>query len=223
MKLILSALIFSMGACLPVGAEESIKELIAKIGEGTSADRNQTTEAILNRLGEDPDHAAKVLSIANQSSDDPEVRARTRSLLEQTYRIYELGEGVGVFGIVVGWFLDHNGTELTSWPLVVQVAEGTPAKSAGFRAGDVIINCNGEDCRGSNSRNDLIKRLSKISPGTETTFQVRFSDQASASSTDLKDQKRDLKAAPMIRKDLDIPSRFESKKFKKWLRSQNPN
>ena len=161
-----------MGTCLPVGAEESLEELIAKIGEGTSADRNQTTEAILNRLGEDPDHAAKVLRIANQSSDDPEVRARTRSLLEQTYRIYELGEGVGVFGIVVGWFLDHNGTELTSWPLVVQVAEGTPAKSAGFRAGDVIINCNGKDCRGINSRNDLIMRLSKISPGTETAFQA---------------------------------------------------
>jgi C-terminal processing protease CtpA/Prc len=222
-NLILITLIFSMVACLPLGAEESIKDLIAKLGEGSSANRNQTTEAILNRLGEDPDHAAKLLGNANQSSDDPEVRARTRSLLEQTYRIYELGEGVGVFGIVVGWFLDHNGTELTSWPLVVQVARGTPAESAGFRAGDVIINCNGEDCHGINSRNDLIKRLSKIRPGTETTFKVRFSDQASAASTDLKDQIRDLKAAPMVRKDLNLPSRFENNQFKEWLRSQNPD
>ncbi|MGJ8695822.1 MAG: PDZ domain-containing protein [Verrucomicrobiaceae bacterium] len=199
--------------------DQNLDQLIARLGDGSSSDRDAAIENILNLAPGDYRDLVDQLLPVFRTNDDPEIRARARHILESLYRTHVITEGQGVFGFVLGWFLDHNGKEVTSWPLVLQVAPDTPAEKAGFKEGDVIIACNGVPTNGLDSRNALMRRLARLKPGTQTTFKIRFSDTPEALSLEQKNETVERTLAPMVRTDLGLESRFSEKEFRTWLSS----
>lgn len=198
---------------------ETLAGIIAKLSAEKKADRDDATTALVVEGIREYRKNLPLIAAAHRGNKDPEARARLLSILRSLYKIEELNESPGVFGFVVGWYIDHNGENLKSLPMVMVVVPGTPAEAAGFKPGDVILECAGKSYRSLDSRNELIRDLGALPIGTEASFKVMFNGDKNAFSTDPKKQNevRVMKSAP--RSDFSEGSRFSEDEFRAWVKA----
>jgi len=81
-------------------------------------------------------------------------------------------EGKNRLGAGVGWFVNFEGNELSSLPIISNVRKGSPSESGKLKLGDVIKSAEGVSFQSAHSRN-LFIHLLKIWPvGTPLSFEV---------------------------------------------------
>jgi|GEM_PF-143087 len=84
-------------------------------------------------------------------------------------------KGANRLGAAVGWFIEYQGNDMTSFPLVTEVKRDSPAAKAKLTAGDVISKIAGESLHHHQSRNHLIHLLMIWPEDTPMKMEVRFS------------------------------------------------
>jgi len=203
----------------PAQAEVKIKDLISKLSAEDRIERDQATAALVQKGVADYPQILPAIARTHQKNPDPEARARALSVLRLLYKIEELNENPAVFGFVLGWYLDHDGSSLKSFPLVTFVVPKSPAEAAGFKPGDVIVACDGKDYHSIQSRNDLVRDLGARPVGTEVSLRVVLGEDADPSSSAPKkiEELRLLKSVP--RSDFAPVSRFNETKFRVWVKA----
>ncbi len=156
--------------------KEDLPWLLSQLAEGTKP-RKAAMAKILSLSNKNLGEVVKAAKIANKS-DDPELRSRAGSLLKKLYRRHELGEGAPYHGMKLGWFIQHSGKKegksVSSAVLVLEVDKESPAEKAGINSGDVIYQIGKSPLRGMNTRNDFVKHVNSLKPGTEIELRIRY-------------------------------------------------
>jgi S1-C subfamily serine protease len=125
---------------------------------------------------------------ANQAQLEAQLTAAQKQLEQAAHQVAELSTRVnlpyirhfrtsgGAFGrAIVGLQLDpHNSKD--SGALVLDVSPGGPAAEAGIRGGDVIVDVNGENVRGTNASRRVVKIIREVKPDTKLAVRVQRED-----------------------------------------------
>ena len=221
MRLALSVLFFLSFGLPGYAGEDRFADLLKKLGAEEKSEREAAVgEMTMFAHGRYEASLPKLLE-AYFEGEDPEVSVRCEIILRLLYKIHELQESECLFGVVLGWYIDHNGKNLSSRPMILQVSPGTPAEKAGFAPGDVVLTCNGKSYRTLDSRNELMRDLAIISPGVETTFEVMLSGDDKTFTSTQKMTRKTRVVKPMRRVDFNVPSRFREDDYQEWLLKQS--
>lgn len=157
--------------------EENNSELLDQLFEGWSQDsakaRTNASISFLKSLPENHLYLCKEIIKRSSAGNDPEIWLQTKTLLKTIYQRRVLGESLSKTGLTLGWFIDIKDGLPTSYPLVVEIEEKSPAALGGFVRGDVILSMNGKSFEGVQSRNLLVRELAKIHPGKKLHFKVK--------------------------------------------------
>lgn len=171
------AFVVAAAAAAPANGEPTdapcdadLEAIIAQLGH-TDYDRRAAGQAELHGL--DPACQRK-LGTLYHTADDPEVRMRLRLFARQYFERevlprYEALRRPGFLGI------SHTLQRLPDGKLVIRVVRvlpGTGAAAAGLRAGDQILELDGEGINGGNPTQAFSERIKAIGEGGKATLKI---------------------------------------------------
>ena len=124
----------------------------------------------------------------NHADIEAQLAAAQKQLEQAAHQVAELSARVNrpyirhfstydgpVGRVIVGLQLDpRSGKE--GGARVVEVSPGGPAAEAGIRAGDLIVNVNGQDVTGANASRRVVKILREVKPDTQLAVRVLRDD-----------------------------------------------
>ena len=205
-------------------AVELTELMINALADEDFAKREQAADALVDFAAIRLVGTVVKLAEAAKNHPDPEIRKRSDETIRKIYERYELGVGKADFGWRLGWFLDHDGKTLSSYPMILETDEGGPAHEAGLRPGNVIAAMDDVDLRGDDSRNQLVKNLAMQSPGVEIRFKIRYNILDYAFQLYNRDKEKTVSISPVPTKRQPDPTAFDKKTFLAWrTRVVTPN
>lgn len=175
MNLLNATLALILSASLSAWSFEATPDVSDSLKGFSSEDyseRQNAVEELTAASAKNLEHVVKEIDRIARTTKDPEIRFLANKTLRSIYKRRVLGIGEAYFGFELGWFIDHNGTDLSALPMVLEVAEGSPAEEAGFLPGDIINEMNGENCRDVNATNLLLNKLANSPIDVVVTMKV---------------------------------------------------
>ncbi len=107
----------------------------------------------------------------NGLSDEASERAKKLLPLIRERPREDAGENR--LGSAIGWFIEYQGAQMTAFPIVTKVNDGTPAQLAKLHEGDVLWKLEGESLHHEQARNHFIQLLHIWPTGTTMNFEIR--------------------------------------------------
>lgn len=198
----------------------TVEERSTLIDELSSEDftkRTEASQALVNEAETNLQEVLQQVLEVMRSSSNPEVDRQTKEVIRAMYRRHKLGIGDVDCGWKLGWFLDHNGKNLSSMPMVLEVVEGGPADKAGLVPGDVITHLGRESLRSKHSRNEFVEKVAKKRPGEKLNLKVRFSGAKGAFEIYNKHKKKNCVVVPVVRPPGGQLEAVDNADVKRWI------
>lgn len=157
------------------------KELdLTELSLGMSAEDFQTREEATLRLLElsrtDLPGLATALFKEARTTNDPEVRFRSRDTFKRIFEFRVLGKGDANLGVTWNWHIQQtHKDEMRARPLVRALDPNSPAAKAGLKVGDIVCYVNDKELPRRTGMPALRKILREAAPGSKLTFTVRAS------------------------------------------------
>lgn len=192
--------------------------MLEALGAEDSPTRVEARLALIDTASTDLAGVLRQVYETMRSSSDPEVARQIQDVIRGIYRRHELGLGAAECGWTLGWFLHHDGENLRSLPLVVEVVEGGPADQAGVKPGDAIAKLDGRSLRSSHSRNEFVREVSTMRPGREMTLEIWRGPSEGAFRSDNKSRRKELVVVPAEREPTEEEEPIDDATVGIWLR-----
>ena len=140
------------------------------------APRYATRQAGSEALAHLPPDALDLLVAAYHATDSPEVRVRIRMGTEKLV-LAKLARsaqpGSGFLGVALAnQIRNMAGGKAAAGPAVMRVLADGPADRAGMKEGDFITKIAGKELKAGLSMEDVVERISSLTPGQTVTFVV---------------------------------------------------
>ncbi|MGJ8634776.1 MAG: PDZ domain-containing protein [Luteolibacter sp.] len=148
---------------LQLFAEEIPDKLVSGLVADDFAERGDAEDALYEWGRITGQAALESIAKAAKSSEEPEMRERSISVLKRLSDEDYMSEGSGYLGISMNegvFMVDEDQIAI----LVTSVVKGTPAEKAGLKAGDGILTLNGEAWEGVEATKALHERIMGMKP-----------------------------------------------------------
>jgi predicted metalloprotease with PDZ domain len=154
-------------------AEAAPDTWIQRLASDEFAERQQAGENLAEWAKNHAEEARDRFFVESAKNPDPEVRKRCRDLLRELVLEKFRSEGPGYVGIQMGQLdvpLDKEGNSFGV--RVAAVVKDTPAKKAGLKVGDVIVELDGKRWEKPGAADAFKKHVMARKPGDVVTMQV---------------------------------------------------
>lgn len=158
-----------------VGGAFVVDEAMRRLGDAEFKVRVAAQSELSEWGKENLEEGIRTFYRAYRTSEDPEIRLRSRDLLKELVLIDQEGEGKGYIGIMMEEdriLLPGGGGELRSVVRVKTVLEGTPAEKARLRVGDLVTGIDDLDLRALGAMTRFGEYVQSKSPKTSVTLHL---------------------------------------------------
>lgn len=158
-------------------AAELPDHLVSGLADEQFGQREASQTQLLEWARQSPKAAARLIHDLHRSSQDPEVRVRCHSILEELAKDAYKEHGNGFIGIRMqdAWVEIPGEQQARQAVRITHVLPGLPAEKAGIEAGDFLLELNGK--RISEPPTDSIRQsIMGINPGTEVKLTLLRED-----------------------------------------------
>lgn len=225
MKFLLPALL--IGSAMVLSAEEepassaqvAAQALVDQLLSESYRERKEALSGLTVLADEHSDTIPLFLNKLRLESDEPEVRGGVTESLRTIFRYNVLGQSSNDFGVELGWFIDHDGDNLATYPFVLKIDEGGPAALAGVKRYDVITHFDGEELRAPDARKLLLRKFRQFKGRRGATFIIKRIPGAVGNSFYHRTIRKGYRVKPIRTEAPPEDQSFDEKKFRDWLRT----
>jgi C-terminal processing protease CtpA/Prc len=206
--------------CINLEAQEKLPELlIAGLSSEVFQERELAQASLLQWVQEKAPAVYSEIIKLHTTTDDPEVRKRTKAILKSLSDIDYLSDGKGYVGIEMAEeALPAEDVDKAFAIRINKVVRSSPAEAAGLRRGDLIVRLDDVPWKEMGAMNDFMTKIAGMKPQREVKLKI-LRDGAENLDVSVVLGRRPVDNLLFIGEDLpELDRKAREDHFRKWLK-----